>query len=285
MDCNIFYRISSESQPKEKLPGANKQRCLDNFLRVFGRKAFFIADNCHVPLLKHLETLNLKLFETNLGNAGSLRHALELAMELPPDNLVYFVEDDYLHLQSAPQLLTEAINYVDYVTIYDHPDKYGQDYDGGEISKVFRTKSSHWRFTVSTTMTFATQVRTLREDYRIWLEGTKGAVPRDHEIFMTLGEQGRTLATSIPGAACHVDLAHSARIGMNTIEDWAINEMIGTIMEELDHKNLWKESKALMQQAHERGMTRLQQLACLAQLEKNIYGEKYFPSNVHLGSV
>jgi glycosyltransferase involved in cell wall biosynthesis len=118
-----------------------------------------------------MEKMKLKIIESNLGNSGSFVSALELAVKLPPDDMVYFVEDDYIHKADAVKVLAEAIPFADYVTVYDHPDKYGPYYDGGEVSKVFRTKSSHWRFTQSTTMTFAAQVKTLQEDLEYYCKG------------------------------------------------------------------------------------------------------------------
>jgi len=269
MDFKIFYRISSESYPKEKLPGATKERCLENFVNVFGTKFKVIADNCHEPLLKHLDTLKLDKVETNLGNSGSFRHALKLACEYDPETIVYFAEDDYMHLPLAARLLPQAIPFADYVTVYDHPDKYGPLYDGGEVSKVFRTKSGHWRFTSSTTMTFAAQVKTLREDYSEWMTGTQGPHPMDCETFRYLGDKkGRTVAVSIPGQSVHTDLTYSGDIGVNTIEDWPIMTTMGMILDEMKGTASWVPANMLLRQAAENGMNRLQQMAVLAQFEK-----------------
>lgn len=264
MDCNVFYRISSESYPKPKIPGTTKEICLENFIRIFGNKIVVVADNCHEPLLKHMENLRLKIFESNFGNSGSFRHALQMAVSLPPESLVYFVEDDYLHLQSAPQLLTEAIHYADYVTLYDHPDKYGPMYDGGEVSKVFRTTSSHWRFSQSTTMTFAAQVKTLRADFQEWMAGTENQHPDDHGTFTLLGEKKqRTLAVSVPGVACHTDLTYSTHVGHNTMEEWAVEQALGYLLWQLE-----PEASSVVDNMRRAGMTKLQQAACLEELLK-----------------
>jgi hypothetical protein len=268
MDCKIFYRISSESHPKEKLPGATKTRCLQNFMNVFGNQLVVIADNCHEDLLQHLESLGLPLFQTNLGNSGSFRHALNLATQLDPEQMVYFVEDDYLHLPLAKRLLPEALPYADYVTVYDHPDKYGPIYDGGEMSKVFRTRSGHWRFTSSTTMTFAAQVKTLREDFMDWMVGSEGDQPDDFGTFTRLGEgKGRTVAVSVPGASCHTDLTYSGDIGVNTVEDWTMMITTGMILDDMP-PSMKCGASMLLKQASDQGMTKLQQLAILSQFEK-----------------
>ncbi len=201
MDCNIFYRITSDDRPAKK---AIRHACLENFSKVFGDKFIVVADNCDESVLRHLGSLNLRTLESNLGNGGSFKYALKMATQLHPEAIVYFVEDDYLHAPAARSLIPEAVPYADYVTLYDDPDKYGPLYDGGEVSKVFRTEGGHWRFTENTTMTFAAQVKTLRDDYYIWLDGAKGDRPLDRETFEFLGKKGKTIAVAIPGACVHI---------------------------------------------------------------------------------
>ncbi len=226
----IFYRISDEGYKKEKLPGADKHRCLENFLSIFGAEnTTIIADNCHRPLLEWLDRQNLKVVETNLGNAGSFLHALDMACVLPKNEIVYFVEDDYLHRPEAPKILPEGFAQADYVTLYDHPDKYGPLYNFGEPCRIFRKPNSHWRTTVSTCMTFAAKVETLKKDRFVFHSNCLNNHPHDHEIFVQLRHQGRTLACCIPGAACHVDLTYSLEIGQMAIEDWALDIAIQDI--------------------------------------------------------
>jgi hypothetical protein len=225
MKC--FYRISDESYKKEKLPGAGKRRCLENFLAIFGgADTTIIADNCHRPLLEWLDSQNLTIVETNLGNAGSFLHALDMACTLPKSETVYFVEDDYLHRQEAPKILPEGFAQADYVTLYDHPDKYGPHYNFGEPCRVYRKPHSHWRTTISTCMTFAARVKTLKEDRFVFHANCVKNHPNDHEIFVRLKQQGRTLASCIPGAACHIDLTYSLEVGQMTIDEWALDIII-----------------------------------------------------------
>ncbi len=175
-----LYRISDGSNIKEKINHADKIYCLKNFLEVFGGEGLIVfADNCKEKTINDIKALNVKIFELGgLGNANSFKYILDYAIENFNDSdYVYFLEDDYLHLNGAKETLLEGLEIADYVTLYDHPDKYisfNDDGDnpfiinGGEESKVFLTKSSHWKITNSTTMTFASSVKTLKSDYKEW---------------------------------------------------------------------------------------------------------------------
>lgn len=253
----IFYRISDNSYVKQKMPGANKEVCLLNFLKVFKDVIFtpdalsgkavpamaIIADRCNEETLKIVKDTGLPVTETDLGNAESMHCALDMAVEqCRDDELAYFVEDDYLHLGNAPTLLREGMMHSDYITLYDHPDKYTNMYGMGEVSKVVRTSSSHWRYTISTCMTFAAKVGVLKEDidvfkkHRASFEGEhltqneNGEHPIDHSIFKELKEEkNRKLTVCIPGAACHTDLTFSGVAGHLLIEPWAIQTMINEL--------------------------------------------------------
>ncbi len=242
----LYYRISDKSYDKPKLIGATKEACLMNFVKAFHEVIFgegepapgyvppmtIIADKCERTTIKMLSETGIPVVITDYGNAGSLRFALELAIkECQDDELVYFCEDDYLHLGSSPKLLNEAIKRTDYVTLYDHPDKYTPQYNGGEYSKVIKTASSHWRYTISTCMTFGTTIKILKEDLEIWKKYTDSTHPHDHHIFTELSkEKRRRLAVCIPGVACHTDLEYSGRTKKILIEPWAIDLMIDQII-------------------------------------------------------
>lgn len=258
----IYYRISDNSYPKAKLPGATKHICLINFLKAFKEVIFekdvldgrqkppmtIIADRCEEETTAMAEHTGLPIVKTNFGNAGSLHFAIDRAIqECHEGELAYFVEDDYLHLANAPHLLREGMLHADYITLYDHPDKYTNIYNLGEESKVVRTSSSHWRYTISTCMTFAAKVKILREDVDVFKKHTgtveqEGEHPVDHEIFCELKEKDRKLAVCIPGAACHTDLSFSAMAGAMMIEPWAIQTMINELEEQL--KDIEKRIKA-----------------------------------------
>jgi hypothetical protein len=88
--------------------------------------------------------------------------------------------------------------------------------DGGEVTRVMLSESCHWKITNSTTMTFAAQVKTLREDESILREYTKGSYPRDFEMFLALREKQHGLITPIPGYSTHGETAW-----LSPLTDWS----------------------------------------------------------------
>ena len=80
-----------------------------------------------------------------------------LTPRLTDDAIVYLLEDDYIHRPNWGKALREAFdnNIADYVTLYDHSDKYTHPMYHGLKSELFVTESCHWRTTPSTTNTYA----------------------------------------------------------------------------------------------------------------------------------
>jgi len=113
-------------------------------------------------------------------------------------------------LLGSDQTLKEGLEKADYVSLYDHPDKYQDGLnpyvkDGGEKTKVILTRSSHWKFTNSSTMTFSSRVKTLKADYKIWKKCLIDTYPYDFKAFQDLRRRGRKLITPIPSLSTHAE--------------------------------------------------------------------------------
>ncbi|MDX2191524.1 MAG: hypothetical protein SFY32_16855 [Bacteroidota bacterium] len=231
-----LYRISDGGYKKEKLEFADKFYCLENYLKVFGSQGLIVfADNVKDETFARLSTYPIQLIRTNEGSsAQSWKYVAKYALQnFDLDEIVYFLEDDYLHKENAPKAIKEGLEIADYVTLYDHPDKYidgtkGGNHlvvDGGEQTKVFLTKSSHWKQTNSTTMTFACKLQTLKDDFDIWDKYTQGSLPNDDLIFYRLQSlkklkfkffgKNRKLISPIPGYSTHVEKAY-----LSPLIDW-----------------------------------------------------------------
>ena len=154
-EINVYYRISDGSYDKLKPNFVTKQNCLKNCQQVFGSKNFnIIADNVRDATWEWLNNAfpTINKDRTNLrSGARSFNLALDHALKLDSSSVIYFVEDDYIHLPESDRILIEGLRLgADYVTLYDHPDKY-MDTDNpfvdkdGEVTKVFLSKSCNSR--------------------------------------------------------------------------------------------------------------------------------------------
>lgn len=226
MDFKVIYRISDKGEIKEKLPFISNIFCLENFISIFPvDQIIMIGDNITNETDLWLKNFNFhSYFRTELGNCGSFWFGFNIALNFKPDTLIYFVENDYLHRHGSLEALFEGIRLADYVSLYDHPDKYEEGFNplvqnGGENTKILLTESCHWKFTNSTTMTFASTVKTLSSDIFFFKNFTVGIlpykffllkflqakrVPNDYRIFRMLALfKKRKLVTPIPGYSSH----------------------------------------------------------------------------------
>lgn len=237
MEIKVLYRISDGGNPKVKLENASKESCLTNAIEAFGlRNMFVFADNCGPQTTQMIQNLGITPQKIALGNAMSWRYVAKFALDnFENDQPIYLLEDDYFHHKLSAQILAEGLETGEYVTLYDHPDKYlnysegGPNpfiVDGGEQTIVWLSKSCHWKLTNSTTMTFATKVKTLREDWPVWIEFTSKGFPNDFGAFQRLQGIGswdnrifgknRKLISSIPGYATHGETAW-----LSPLTDWS----------------------------------------------------------------
>jgi len=207
-----IYRICDSRNGQTLIDGISKYQCLANFIEIFGNHGLtIVADNVKPETKKLLQSVTKDVHFTALGNSKSFMYALDMAVQNRDDDIVYLVEDDYLHLSDAEKVITEGLARADYVSLYDHPDKYMSPgpnpfvRDGGEVTKVILTHSTHWKYTNSTAMTFAARVKTLKQDYEILKQHCEPDIPLDFRMFIMLLQRGRKLLTPIPARSTHCD--------------------------------------------------------------------------------
>jgi len=218
----IIYRISDSGYNKVKPDYINNEKCLQNFCNVFYDHIYdihIIADNCSEPTIdlinKYIDPANIEKVSVGHG-AGTFNLALDKALKWEDDEIVYFVENDYLHKINSSDIIKEGLNLgASFVSLYDHPDKYldpsrgGNPYceGGAEDTRVYLTDSCHWKITNSTTMTFASTVKKLKEYEHILRKHTTGSYPNDFKMFLELRETNGLLITPIPGYSTHGETA------------------------------------------------------------------------------
>jgi len=234
----VYYRLSDKNRRGKAPAYFNNENCLNNFLKNFelsvNDKFVIIADNISDETENWIKNKKIEYIKTNLGNCGSFDFSLKHALvdNLRDNDIVYFVENDYIHRKYSRLALEEGFEYTnaDYITLYDGPEKYCRHYNvnynnfvnfnetGFENfkSKIFAAPNFYWRTTNCTTMTFATKILTLKQDYdmiRYNLINTRSdiieykSIPSDWQMFVGLIEtRNRTLINPIPGFCTHGDL-------------------------------------------------------------------------------
>ncbi len=206
----IIYRIS-DIRTTTHLNDITKKQCFNNFIDIFGTENLtIIADN--IQSSKTMDMLssgvgNDNIITSTLGNAGSLKLAFETAMTYDDTDIIYFVEDDYLHKKNSRAVLLEGLEKANFVSLYDNPDKYlingpNRLINGGENCKTMLTTSSHWRTTNSTTMTFATRVFNVKIYKSNLYSSCATEQPQDFKMWLEI-LKNTSLVIPIPGYSTH----------------------------------------------------------------------------------
>jgi hypothetical protein len=212
--CNF----SEVSQHKNRLPGFSREKCHENLRATLDNRVnvTFLLDTFHPSKRPHFVQLQKehRVIEIKEGTeAGSFLKLLDHveSLKLPDETSVYFLEDDYLHKAGWIDILLEglALPEASYVTLFDHRDKYFSYPD--LHSRVFHTKSCHWRTTPSTTNTYAMKAKTLKNHLSVHREYSEGRkISADHEKFQALAKMGATLISPMPGWSTHVEAEYAS---------------------------------------------------------------------------
>ena len=225
----IIYRISDAGYNKIKPSYIDNEKCLANAVDVFKDADWsIIADNIsgetNDMIQKYKSRDHINYVSVGHG-AGTFNLALDEALTYNDDEIIYFIENDYLHKLESQKIIEEGFNLgASFVALYDHPDKYldprsgGNPYceGGAEDTRVYLTDSCHWKMTNSTTMTLAAKVSTLKRvepNLRKWTSETH---TNDFQMFIELRNQGELLITPIPGYATHGETAW-----LSPLIDWS----------------------------------------------------------------
>jgi hypothetical protein len=227
----IIYRISDAGYNKVKPAYIHNSACLKNFCNVFFdhiSDITILADNCSEQTLtmvgRYIDPVNIHKVSVGHG-AGTFNLALDIALKWKDGEIIYFVENDYLHKQNSANIIKEGFGLgASFVSLYDHPDKYmdpsqgGNPFceGGGEETRLYLTDSCHWKITNSTTMTFAARVSTLKRTESILRKWTVGEHPHDFQMFLELREKNEPLVTPVPGYATHGETAW-----LSPLTDWS----------------------------------------------------------------
>jgi hypothetical protein len=148
------------------------------------------------------------------SNANSFLIALDMVRrsEIADTDLVYFLENDYLHAHGWVRKVLElyATRPVDIVSLYDHRDKYDFAMYDDLVSRLVYSPTHHWRTVPSTCGSFIVDKAEMLRDYDLW---TSNMV--DYHLFPALLQRGRILLTPVPGLATHAMAGY-----LSPVVDW-----------------------------------------------------------------
>lgn len=188
----------------------DKEKVFSNFKKTFNSETTnytIIYDSYYGKREDTFLQNEINVYEINCGmESKSFLQTLNyvLSQKFDDETIIYFLEDDYIHRPNWDKILLDGFTLpIDYVTLYDHGDKYQKMYKDF-MTKVLISKYSHWMPTPSTTNTFAVKFKTLKEDVEIHQKHSTNVEPStDHYKFIELNQKGRNLISSIPGYSTH----------------------------------------------------------------------------------
>ena len=236
---HIFYRHTNHLKIGLYRPEwFSYEKCFKNLLKTISKhennvilNVIFDGEISKNPIYEYQHHFN-----THVINAGSdinswnatnqiIKSQCEDGM-IQPNDLIYFLENDYLHLPEwVPKVLTLFNTHpYNYVSLYDHADKYF-DYNKLE-SKIIATSDCHWRSTPSTCGSYIISRETFLEDFeeieiinRLCYD--MGPTPDHYKFQLLTLYKKRQILTPIPGLSTHVMNGL-----MSPITDWKkINEL------------------------------------------------------------
>lgn len=207
-----------------------KTNCLNNMLDIFKYadrpkdvKIDIIAlhDGPIGPLHEQLDYCDIPIEKINVNdNAKSLELSLNLGAGLPETDIIYFLEDDYLHTDDAVNVLVEGfevsskVNSSNIISLYLHTDRFtrSDDIDYGQ-TYIFLGKHRYWRTAESTTCTWAVTQKSYLEDGIF--ESAKLFGLNDRDFFRYIRINGTILFNPMHGASTHCHMPF-----MSPFIDW-----------------------------------------------------------------
>jgi hypothetical protein len=214
----IFQRhcnFSSNSHNKPRPDWFDREKIFDSLVSSLDERVEYIAfhDSGNGGIENHfLSKRDVNKISMKGGNdAQSFLNLLNyvIKQDYNDEDIIYFLEDDYLHKPGWVDILLEGFEYIgaDYFTLYDHPNKYYPGMWDKLPSYLMLSPSAHWRTTVSTTNTYACKFKTLKQHFNIHVQYCDliEKWTKDHDKFTHLWNIGSNLISCIPGYSTHVE--------------------------------------------------------------------------------
>ncbi len=226
---HIFQRhcgFSPSSINKKRPDWFSREKCFRNLKNTIADdnrvELTLVYDNANGALEKHFISAekDFKIVEFTGGDDSRSLHNLLyyiITRDIPDNDIVYVLEDDYVHRKGWVDIMLEGFGHsdADYVSLYDHRDKYFLRRYRNLKSRIIFSPSVHWRYIPSTTNTWATRFKTLKKHFKIheiYCKSRKG-IARDKAKFQYLSDKKRAyLISPMPAYATHAETPFLAPI-------------------------------------------------------------------------
>lgn len=199
----IYYRVSpflsSHTNPLGSDKGVIIKTCFDSFKKaITNEKVIILADRIPEDWREWFH--GYEIVNSPEGKLASLQNQFALSTNLPDDEKVAFVEDDYLWVPGAFDLINQALEELDLISPYDHPGHYLEERFKYEPKQMRLIGNQTWRQAPSNTHTFATSVKLMKENIDLILSiGIS-----DHEMFVRLAkDKNIDMFVPVPSLATH----------------------------------------------------------------------------------
>lgn len=211
LHCNFSELSKHKSRPK----WFDREKIFDSFISTLDNRVEYTAfHDCgngdiknHFLCDKDVNKISIKGGNGAIAFLNLLNYVNE--QNYDDEDIIYFLEDDYLHQNRWIDILLEGFEHInaDYYTLYDHPTKYYPGMWERYPSHLIVTPSVHWRTTVSTTNTYACKYKTLKKHFEIHVKycDLVDKWVKDHDKFTHLWNNGSNLVSCIPGYSTHVE--------------------------------------------------------------------------------
>jgi hypothetical protein len=222
LHCNF----SELSQNKLRPEWFNREKIFDSLILTLDERVKYTAfhDSGNGEIKDHFLQNKEVTKISQKGGSGAqafvnlLNHVIK--QNYNDDDIIYFLEDDYLHKPGWVGILLDGFNYIeaDYYTLYDHPNKYYPELIDKFPTHLFTSPTAHWRTTVSTTNTYACRFKTLKKHFDIHVQYCDLVAKwvKDHDKFTHLWNVGSNLISCVPGYSTHVE-----ENMLSPITDWS----------------------------------------------------------------
>jgi len=134
------------------------------------------------------------------------------SLNITDNDIIYIAENDYAFVPGWPYKLKELFETysgLDYVTLYDHSDKYDHKVYPSLSTYLFLTKSHHWRTVPSTTGSIIFTKRIFDEDFNTHVSNPGSDFGRFEYL---RNYKQRNVLSPVPSLATHCEVDYLAPV-------------------------------------------------------------------------